>query len=201
MKRLIRTKAAFTLVELLVVIAIIGILIGMLLPAVQSVREAARRTQCMNNLRQLTLAAHNYESAQMHFPAGVVDDDDNLRDATRNGWVDLLPFFEQGNVFQRWDFGSDWKSPVNRALALINIPTLRCPSSTGGYDQFGGVEGAVSDYAMSKGPDGSLYTNPNPVGPFDVNSEVTFADISDGSSNTFFMGEATSSDQIEGDGI
>ena len=88
---LTNNRSGFTLVELLVVIAIIGILIGMLLPAVQSVREAARRTQCMNNIRQLSLAALNYESAHMHFPSGVIDDDDNLQDAVRNGWVDMLP--------------------------------------------------------------------------------------------------------------
>ena len=79
----------FTLVELLVVIAIIVILIAMLLPAVQSVRESARRTECMNNFRQLSLAALNYESAHMHFPSGVLDDDDDLTNALRNGWVDL----------------------------------------------------------------------------------------------------------------
>jgi len=112
-----------------------------------------------------------------------------------------LPFIEQGNIFQQWDFSSDWKSPTNRALALIPIPVLKCPSTSGGYNQFGDIEGATSDYAMSKGPDGSLFINPNPVGPFDVNSEVTFADISDGSSNTFFMGEVASSSEIEGVGI
>ena len=100
----------FTLVELLVVIAIIGILIGMLLPAVQSVREAARRTQCMNNIRQLSLAALNFESAHMHFPSGVLDDDDDLRDALRVGWIDLLPHIEQGNLYQQYDLNSDWKS-------------------------------------------------------------------------------------------
>ena len=198
MKINISRNAAFTLVELLVVIAIIGILIGMLLPAVQQVREAARRTQCMNNLRQLSLAALNYESANMHFPAGVVYDDDDLQDATRNGWVDLLPFIEQGNIFSQWDFTSDWKSANNIALAQMEIPIFRCPSNPGTYSQTGGFQGALSDYAMSKGPDSSLYFREETIGPFDINSNTRFADIQDGSSNTFLLGEAASSSQIEG---
>lgn len=187
-----------TLVELLVVIAIIGILIGMLLPAVQSVREAARRTHCMNNLRQFSLAALNYESAHMHFPSGVIDDDDNLRDAIRVGWVDMLPHIEQNNLYQQYDLDNDWKTGINSELALIAIPALRCPSSVGNFDQFGGFEGAISDYAMSKGPSASLVrANGTQVGVFDVNSETTFAAISDGSSNVFLLGEAISEKRIK----
>ncbi len=188
----------FTLVELLVVIAIIGILIGMLLPAVQSVREAARRTQCMNNIRQLSLAALNFESAHMHFPSGVLDDDDDLRDALRVGWIDLLPHIEQGNLYQQYDLNSDWKSATNAPLARVEIPIFRCPSSLGDFDQFGAFEGAVSDYAMSKGPSAALVRDSKyHVGVFDVNSETTFARISDGSSNVFLIGEAISDQRIE----
>ena len=183
----------FTLVELLVVIAIIGILIGMLLPAVQSVREAARRTQCMNNIRQLSLAALNYESAHMHFPSGVFDDDDNLRDALRVGWVDMLPYIEQGNLYQQYDLDSDWKSTNNVALIEIEVPIFRCPSSVGNFDQFGGFEGSLCDYAMSKGPSASLVRNSRlQMGVFDVNSETKFSAITDGSSNVFMIGEALS---------
>ena len=99
-------RSAFTLVELLVVIAIIGILIGMLLPAVQSVREAARRTQCMNNMKQIGLAALNYESAHMHFPTtGYVDYSVNWTDPSSyadEAWVwgySILPFIEQTNTY------------------------------------------------------------------------------------------------------
>ncbi len=196
-----RSRRAFTLLELLVVIAIIGILIGMLLPAVQSVREAARRTQCMNNVRQLALAAMNYESARMHFPPGVVDNDDNLRDAIRTGWVELLPFFEQSAIYQQYDLGSDWKSDINRELAKINIPTFRCPSNTVDFAQFGNFEGATCDYAMSKGPSGSLCETPSPMGVFDINSKVGFGSITDGSSNTFLIGEAISSSRIDAKSI
>ncbi len=186
------------MVELLVVIAIIGILIGMLLPAVQSVREAARRTQCMNNIRQLSLAALNYESAHMHFPSGVMDDDDNLRDALRVGWVDMLPHLEQESLYQQYDLNSDWKSTNNVALLEIAVPIFRCPSSVGNFDQFGGFEGSLSDYAMSKGPSASLVRGSQlQMGVFGVNSKTKFSTITDGSSNVFMIGEAISDKRVK----
>ena len=123
MNRNQRNKTGFTLVELLVVIAIIGILIGMLLPAVQSVREAARRTQCQNNLRQIGLACLNYESARQQLPPGVTDDDSSLIDANHTGFVFLLPFMEQANLFDQFDLTTDWKSATNAPL-----PTTCCPA-------------------------------------------------------------------------
>ena len=197
------SSRGFTLVELLVVIAIIGILIGMLLPAVQSVREAARRTQCMNNLRQLALAAMNFESAHMHFPSGVLDDDDDLTEALRVGWVDMLPHLELNNLYSLYDLNSDWKTGINADLAKTEIPIFRCPSNVGNFDQFGGVEGAVSDYAMSKGPSASLVSvkRGRQVGVFDVNSETSFAAITDGSSNVYLFGEAVSNAQTKGVGL
>ena len=132
-----RTRG-FTLVELLVVIAIIGILIGMLLPAVQQVREAARRTQCLNNLRQASLAMINYESANQNFPEGnfVVDEDDNLSGG-HTFWVRALPFMEQNNVANRykiretsWSGGASNAAKTNGvAVDGVTIPMLVCPSS------------------------------------------------------------------------
>lgn len=186
-------RSAFTLVELLVVIAIIGILIGMLLPAVQAVREAARRTQCKNNLKQLALAAINYESALERFPPGVTDNDDNLQDAMHSGFVFLLPYLEANAVFDRYDQSLDWKSPGNLALAQsYRPPFLACPSSPSEVTQHGGFSAPASDYAFSKGPTAYLYNGGTGLGMFDVNSRTRFSDIRDGTSTTLMFGEAAS---------
>ncbi|QEG24866.1 DUF1559 domain-containing protein [Mariniblastus fucicola] len=156
-------KRGFTLVELLVVIAIIGILIGMLLPAVQQVREAARRTQCMNNLRQSTLAALNYESAHMTFPGG------NFYGGGPWGhsfWVQMLPFIEQGNLARGYDLttggwtGGAGNTNPNKIWLTENrtaMPFLLCPSSDlpqfpvnySGYDSddFAGTSNGDDDIA------------------------------------------------------
>src|SRR5262249_41363098 len=99
-----KTRRAFTLIELLVVIALIAVLIGLLLPAVQRVREAASRAQCLNNLKQIALAAHNYHGANEKFPIGVhlpVDVGGRPTGGT-NVWVELLPHIEQGNLYKQW---------------------------------------------------------------------------------------------------
>jgi len=142
-----RTRRAFTLVELLVVIAIIGILVAILIPAVQQAREAARLTQCRNNLRQIGLALHNYESGFRLFPPSFVRQEDgnpapppvpfgDLR--YRSHWTGfhmLLPFLEAGNVYDMYDFDDTWLSslrdPTDRASWIPNrtvIPMLICPS-------------------------------------------------------------------------
>jgi prepilin-type N-terminal cleavage/methylation domain-containing protein len=107
-----RSPAAFTLIELLVVIAIIGILMALLLPAVQKIREAAARMQCQNNLKQLGLAAHNYHDSYQQFPPGTVKyrvyspaGTNNLVEYDRHTWVTLLlPYFEQDNLQRNWPF-------------------------------------------------------------------------------------------------
>ena len=148
-------RSAFTLVELLVVIAIIGILIGMLLPAVQQVREAARRTQCMNQVRQLALATMNFESAYMRFPTAGMGSEGFYP----GGWTQptlgfengswtfqILPFMEQNNLEQRRSqFG--W-NPVN--MLEFTVPTFNCPSrGAERYVSWGsaGLRAAITDYA------------------------------------------------------
>ena len=137
-------RLGFTLVELLVVIAIIGILIGMLLPAVQQVREAARRTSCANNIRQLALAVHNYESALGEFPVNQVGPGEQIVSgeyATGHySWlVPILPQLEQQNVFNLFDmrinngdadgYMVDASHPNAEAVSTL-IETFLCPSDT-----------------------------------------------------------------------
>jgi prepilin-type N-terminal cleavage/methylation domain-containing protein len=121
-------RPGFTLVELLVVIAIVGILIGMLLPAVQSVRKAARRISCANNLRQITLALANFESSHQHFPSSF---EAPVGRVVRGSWsihAKLLPMVEQGNAHARIDLGTDWHDQVSSGMPAHKIPIYSCPS-------------------------------------------------------------------------
>lgn len=122
----------FTLVELLVVIAIIGILVGLLLPAVQAAREAARRMQCSNNLKQISLAMLNYESAHRGFPSNnplVVRPGDGLRYVQGPWSVAILPFMEQTAFYDQWNQNLGFAEGTNRALLTQPIATFKCPSS------------------------------------------------------------------------
>ena len=131
-------RSGFTLVELLVVIAIIGILVGLLLPAVQAAREAARRMQCSNNLKQIALAAHNYESAHKRFPPGGVTPGNCCGTPSAATWtIFLLPFLEQTNLYDQYDF-SLWndsspgrhrtRTEPNNFLTQQFLPVYTCPS-------------------------------------------------------------------------
>ncbi len=127
------SRIGFTLVELLVVIAIIGILVGMLLPAVQQCREAARRTQCLNNIAQLGLAVHNYEFSNERFPEGVVDSGKGPILSLPNGqhvslFVQLLPYLEQRGMADRFDVKAGTYAPVNGPVRELHVPVLVCPS-------------------------------------------------------------------------
>ena len=165
-----RGRVGFTLVELLVVIAIIGILIGMLLPAVQSVRAAARRVACSNNVRQLALAIHNYESGLQKFPVNQIGP--GVEKASVSGefesgyysWlVPLLPHVEQGNVYNSFDLGSnngdgnDFRlsgAHANAEAVSTVIPTFLCPSDTPNDQNevlFGSANPAPGSYVANAG--------------------------------------------------
>lgn len=183
-------RSAFTLVELLVVIAIIGLLVGLLLPAVQSAREAARRMQCSNNLKQLGLGLHNYESTFKRFPAGRND----MRHSPHSA---LLPYLEQANVQNLVDFGVRWDHPNNEVARTTTLSVYRCPSDP---VEFAPNEWGTTNYRCSQGS-GILwglpptntsdpnYGMPAPNGVFIPNLYLRFGDITDGTSNTAAFSE------------
>jgi prepilin-type N-terminal cleavage/methylation domain-containing protein len=172
-----RRRVAFTLVELLVVIAIIGVLVALLLPAVQAAREAARRMQCGNNLKQIGLALHNYHDTFKVFPdsyCGVWDPPNPVTGWAGNpGWsgdtfrgstkVRLLPFIEQQPLFDLIDFrfGTDWQTlPNGTYINQTSIPAYRCPSS--GDDQITPWGVASDNYGASCGPTPEGWQTGNP---------------------------------------
>lgn len=127
-----RNSKAFTLVELLVVIAIIGILIGILLPAVQQVREAARRAHCLNNLRQVGLATHSFHDANGAFPPARLASPFNVlpgdeTDGPESWFVRILPYVEQNNLFDLWDLSRPYETQPNQAVATP-VSTFLCAS-------------------------------------------------------------------------
>jgi prepilin-type N-terminal cleavage/methylation domain-containing protein/prepilin-type processing-associated H-X9-DG protein len=127
-----RPSPGFTLVELLVVIAIIAVLIALLLPAIQKVREASQRTQCQNNMRQLALACLNYESANKTFPIGDQRDGPTLGSTTPVAivWHALiLPYIEQGNLASLYNYKAHWSDPSNNAAIAYQINVFNCPST------------------------------------------------------------------------
>ena len=128
-----RTVRGFTLIELLVVIAIIAVLIALLLPAVQQAREAARRTQCKNNLKQMGLALFNYESTHRVFPPSRIDLSPSWTGATYQGsWTTLcLPYFDQAPLYNTYNFNLTWTDPANLPATSAKLGVFICPSAPG----------------------------------------------------------------------
>lgn len=209
-----KRRNGFTLVELLVVIAIIGILIGMLLPAVQSVREAARRVSCLNNMRQLGLALHNYESAHMAFPPSRLAPDDQLipssdtnhsnAESAFQSWTTLiLPFVEQGNLSNRFDFDSAWFDRTgsnNIEVVSSTLQLFKCPSAPNvdAFDPYHCVGAAAGDYGSINEVKKKVYTEvlniPDPgnyarSGLLSKFKENRIASATDGTSNTLYVAE------------
>jgi prepilin-type N-terminal cleavage/methylation domain-containing protein len=185
----IRRSAAFTLIELLVVIAIIAILIGLLLPAVQKVREAAARAKCQNNMKQLGLGLHNFHDANGAFPAA------RTTKSPKQSWNPyVFPYIEQTALYARYDLTQDWsiasnKDPVTGIL-LTQISVFMCPSSPDrGLTIFG-----PQDYPATQDVTPSAFitltvTDKNGVGVLGANDRRKITDITDGTSNTLLLAE------------
>ena len=187
-----RIRKGFTLVELLVVIAIIGILVGLLLPAVQAAREAARRMQCGNNLKQFGLAFHNYESANKRLPAG------RAPGSSMSAHAALLPYMELNTVYALIDFNVASTHVNNTAALAVNIPTFLCPSDPVSNIPIFGWAGTNYRTNQGSGIANSIPSTvagdpnfgfPAPNGPMIPNTFLPMGSITDGLSNTAAFSE------------
>jgi prepilin-type N-terminal cleavage/methylation domain-containing protein/prepilin-type processing-associated H-X9-DG protein len=186
-------RVGFTLVELLVVIAIIGVLVALLLPAVQAARESARRMSCQNNLRQLGIALHSYHDTLQVFPPHKLVSPD------RNWLTLLLPYVEQGNLHSTYRFDLAWNAAGNQTAVNTPIKILICPSTPGGMSRkdpvSSSITAAVADYATPNNMPAVAYTSsgvPQPADPTGIiNGQigVRMAQVTDGTSHTAFAVE------------
>ena len=218
-------RRAFTLIELLVVIAIIAVLVGLLLPAVQKVREAASRMSCSNNLKQIGLALHSYHDANSKFPPGYREDFNTNSNSTPDmdqgpgwGWAAyLLPYVEQGNLYNQINFNQGVTVGNNIAASQTSLKIFQCPSDglqqnfavydstftnpicTVAHSNYVGCDGWIECFNGCGGNPGTNGNDglPGPsgaagVGVFYRNSHVKITDITDGTSNTNMVGERSS---------
>lgn len=196
-----KARRGFTLIELLVVVAIIAILIGLLLPAVQKVRAAAARAQCVNNLKQIGLALQNYHDTATSFPSGYVSGFDAGGNDTGPGWgwaSFLLPQLEQQAVHAAVRFDLPIEAPANASARVQFLKAYTCPSDAPGltwtaktYDLAGNPVGTVCDVASANyvGVFGTSEPGVDGDGVFGRNTKTRIRDITDGTSSTVVVGE------------
>jgi prepilin-type N-terminal cleavage/methylation domain-containing protein len=213
-------KRGFTLVELLVVIAIIGILVALLLPAIQAARESARRTECSNKLKQIGVALHNFENSFGYMPPGGISGSTvtvahkKLRipaNVTHSWSIFLMPYLEQQTLYDNYRMDFDWQAPENREVRETRVPVLICPSTpdplrvdTQTPAAFGTITAAITDYGVNNGVSTALYslglidkeTNDNPQGMMRANELLRLADVRDGLSNTTWIQEDAGRPQL-----
>jgi prepilin-type N-terminal cleavage/methylation domain-containing protein/prepilin-type processing-associated H-X9-DG protein len=183
-------RSAFTLVELLVVIAIIGILVSLLLPAIQATRESARRAECTNHLRQLILAVHDFETAHEFYPSGTVNPQgpiQNLPNGQHISWIArILPSLEERALYQNLDLTLSAYHYKNDPARQTRLGLLLCPSSTS-------EDWPQSNYAGCH-HDVEAPIDSDNHGVFFLNSKLTRDDLKDGAAYTLFIGEKLGDD-------
>ena len=190
-----RRSRGFTLIELLVVIAIIAILIALLLPAVQQAREAARRTQCKNNLKQLGLALHNYHDNYLMFPPAHTQIQSRLLTASWEGrgiWVSILPFIDQAPLYNLYNFDVHGLQQTGTAVANSKITAFLCPSDR----DWGGSEGGIN-YGGSVGSNPLFWGSPG-NGAIQRMRGTPIGNFTDGTSNTVLASEFLKGDNAQG---
>ncbi|TWT74652.1 hypothetical protein Pla123a_34760 [Posidoniimonas polymericola] len=189
-------RRAFTLVELLVVIAIIGVLIALLLPAVQAAREAARRSQCANNLKQLGLGILNYESARKHLPPSAIVDPQDLSSSNNGSWGvhgRIMPYLEEGNLRDLVDLETAWDNQLS--ISGVRIPVFQCPSDQQAGEVRDPGGGKALLYSTTYGFNFGTWfvydpaTNKGGNGLFFPNSHLRLAKVTDGTSKTLLAAE------------
>jgi prepilin-type N-terminal cleavage/methylation domain-containing protein/prepilin-type processing-associated H-X9-DG protein len=198
-----KNRTGFTLIELLVVVAIITLLAGLLLPAVQQAREAARRTACENNLKQIALAVHNYNRAYGHLPSSIRPGGSTT--APRIALLTfLLPFLDKTVLYNKYSQTNNWSDPVNQAVVQTVVSTFLCPSDPAGIsrtdedpqsESYTPVPVAVTDYSPMIGVDPALVTygfvtTAGTGGILPQNTTPSFAQVTDGLSDTVLFAES-----------